>query len=405
MAKEIRLSRDLGLFQVTIAGVGIIIGAGIYALIGVGAGLAGNAIWLSFLISAVVAILTGLSYAELSSIFKGDAGEYDYIKPALGRRFAFWIAMALIAGTIISSAAVALGFAGYFTKFIPMPVVSAAMLLIILMTLINIWGIRETAWYNDFSTLTEMLGLAVIIAIGFMRFGNKIDYFETPNGAEGIFGAAALVFFAYIGFESIVKLRDETKNPERTIPLGIIYSIIISSVLYVLVALSAVTAVGWKELSSTSAPLALVASSFFGSYAFTVLAVIALFATSNTVLLTMVAASRQLYGMAREHSLPSWFGKVSPTTETPVYAIIFTGLIAVIFAVLGDISVVANLTNFFLFLTFAAVNLSLIMLRYKYPNIKRGFKCPGNMGNFSVIACLGMLTSIAMLVFVTINLF
>ncbi|MEK6886324.1 MAG: amino acid permease [Nanoarchaeota archaeon] len=398
------LKKDLGLFQVTIAGVGIIIGAGIYALIGVGAGLAGNAIWLAFLISAIIAIFTGLSYAELSSIFKGDSGEYVYLKAAINRRFAFWIALAMIAGTIISSAAVALGFAGYFTKFFPMPFALAAMLLIAVMTLINIWGIKETAWYNDISTIAEILGLIIIIAIGFLKFDNKVNYLEMPNGLGGVFGAAALVFFAYLGFESIIKLRDETKNPEKTIPLGIVYSIIISSILYVLVALSAVSAVGWEQLSSTSAPMALIASSFFGNNAFIVLAILAMFATSNTVLLTMVAASRQLYGMAREHSLPSYFAKVNPRTGTPVFAIIFTAIIALFFAIIGDISIVANITNLFLFIAFAAVNLSLILLRYKYPNIKRGFKCPGNIGKFSVVAFLGLVTSLAMLIFVIINI-
>ena len=184
-----------------------------------------------------------------------------------------------------------------------------------------------------------------------------------------------------------------------------IYAILISSVVYILVAISAVSVVGWKELSMSNAPMALVASTVLGGYAFTILAVIALFSTSNTVLLTMVAASRQIYGMAKEHSLPFSLSSVNAKTQTPFIAIFITTIIAILFAILGDINLVANLTNMFLFLTFAAVNLSLVILRYKCKDQHRGFICPGNVGQFSVIALLGFISSIAMLIFVLINLF
>src|SRR3989344_2080159 len=145
--KHIKLKRNLTLFKVTLAGVGIILGAGIYALIGLAARDAGNATWLSFLIAAIVAALTGLSYAELSTIFKGDACEYDYTKKAFGRKFAWFTTIAIIFTGIVSASAVALGFAGYLSSLISINYLLAAILLIAAMTFINYYGIDESCRY------------------------------------------------------------------------------------------------------------------------------------------------------------------------------------------------------------------------------------------------------------------
>lgn len=399
-----KLKRELGLFDVTVAGVAVIIGAGVYALIGVASGTAGNAVWLSFLISAIIAMFTGLSYAELSSMFKGDAGEFDYIKMPFGKMFAFFIAFTIILGTVISSAAVALGFGGYFSKLFGVPVLSSALVLMMLMTLLNYSGIKQTSIFNKLSTTLEFIGLIIIIVAGFF-FSKPTNYFEMPFGFSGVMSSAALVFFAYLGFEGIVKLRDETKNPERNIPLGMILALIISSVLYVLVSYSAVGVLGWQQLSSTQAPLAQVASLAFGNLGFLFLAVIALFSTSNTVLMTMVAASRQLYGMAEEHSLPKFLSKVDKKTGTPLFAILLTGVVALVFGLMGDIEFVANLTNLFLFITFVAVNMSLIVLRYTKADMRRPFRCPVNIGKFNVVALFGVLSSLGMIWIVLTNLF
>src|SRR3990167_3484801 len=380
--KVFGLRKELGIVQVTIAGVGIILGAGIYALLGVAAGTSGNATWLAFLISALIALFTGLSYAELSSMFKGDAGEYDYIKTAIHKKYAFFIGMSMIAAGFISAAAVSLGFAGYFTQLIHMPLILAAILLVILMTLINFIGIKETSWFNTVSTFIELIGLVIIIVLGFKSFGS-VDYFEMPNGLSGVFSSAALVFFAYMGFESIVKLGEETKDSSKVIPKALIYSVIITSILYVLVAVSAVSIIGWEELNKSSAPLATVASAILGSKAFVLLGIIALFSTSNTVLITMVATSRMMYVMAKEKSLPKMLSKVHERTRTPWVAILILMLLTIAFVFIGDISIVANLTNLFLFITFGSVNL----------------------GNFSIVALLGFLSSLGMIVFVLTNLF
>ena len=401
--KEVGLKRELGLFQVTIASIGIILGAGIYAVIGVAAGSSGNATWLAFLISAVIALFTGLSYAELSTMFKRDAGEFDYVKAALGKRFAYFIGFSVIAAGFISAATVALGFAGYFTQLVAIPFLLAAILIIVLMTLINFVGIKETNWINTISTFIELIGLLLIVILGLKYFG-RVDYLEMPEGITGVFSSAALVFFAYLGFESIIKLSEETKNPEKVIPKALLYSIVITSVIYTLVAVSAVSIIGWDELSKSSAPLASVAAASLGGYAFLLLGIIALFSTSNTVLIIMVATSRMIYGMAKEKFLPGIFSLVHKRTRTPYVAIFIIMILTIIFALIGDIGFVANLTNLFVFATFATVNLSLIVLRYKCKEKKGFFRCPVNVGKFPVISLLGLLSSLSMLGFVIYNL-
>ena len=398
-----KLKRCLGLFSVTLAGTGIILGAGIYALIGVGSNLAGNAIWLSFLIASLVAIFTGLSYAELSSIFKVDAGEYNYIERVFNKKLAFIIGLMIIFTGIVSAATVALGFGGYINFLIEFSVIKWAIILTILMAVINYIGIRETAIFNDLSGIVELIGLILIIVLGIKYFGN-VNYFEMPKGFIGVLQASALVFFAYMGFETIVKLSEETKEPQKTIPKGIMLSVVIATILYVLTSISAVSILGWKELGSTSSPLAKVAEASFGGIAFFVLTVIALFSTSNTVLLTNVTTSRLVYGMAEEKSLPRFLGVIHEKHRTPYVAAFALAILSIIFIFIGDIEFVANLNNIFLFLTFIFVNLTVIVLRYKYKNLRRNFRIPLNIGRFPVLALFGMLTSIFLLIFTISNI-
>lgn len=397
------LRRVLRLFDVTLAGIGLILGAGIYTLIGIAASSSGNATWLSFLISAIIVIFTGLSYAELSSIFKGNAGEYNYLSIAFNRKFALLTSLSIIFAGFTSASAVALGFAFYLSSLIKIPIIVGAVLLILLMTFINFKGIKESNRFNKFSTMVEFAGLIIIILLGITKFGS-VNYLEMPNGFSGVFSSAALIFFAYLGFEGIIKLSDETKNPQKIIPKALIYSILITAVVYILVAISAVSVIGWEELANSKAPLATVASAVFGPWAFFLLGIIALFSTSNTVLIILVTTSRMIYGMAKTKSLPFVFSKVHEKTRTPYIAILSLMAASILFVLIGNLKFIANLTNLFLFFTFASVNLGLIVLRYKCRYKKRGFVCPGNIGKFSVIALFGFLSSLFMFVYVIFNL-
>ncbi len=404
MSQKVELKRELGLLEITLSGVGIILGAGIYALIGKASAIAGNAVWLSFALSASVAIFTGLSYAELSSMFPGASAEYQYTRSAFGRRLAFIIGWLIILSGIIGASTVALGFGGYFNALFKVPSLLSAFVLIAALSFLMFYGIKESARFVVAATLIETAGLILIIFIGFPYLG-RVDYFEMPQGIAGVFQASALVFFAYTGFESIVKLSEETKAPEKTIPRGLILAIFISIILYILVAISAVSVLGWEALGRSEAPFADLAFSVFGSNASIILTMIALFATANTVLMMMLGSSRIIYGMAGYSILPGILATVHPSRRTPWVAIFATMALSLLFIFAGDIAFVANVDNFTLFVTFLVINAAMIILRYKEPKASRPFRVPFSTGKFPLLPLLGIVFCIFMLLQLEVKVF
>ena len=187
------LKRSLGLFKVTLMGVGVILGAGIYALVGKAAALSGNAVWLSFILAALVAALTGLSYAELSSFITKAGGEYYYIRRAFGRFFAFLLTWLLIMGLAIAGGAVALGFGGYFSALFDTNMVWTAVVLIILTSIALYIGTEQAAWIAVTCTILEIAGILVVIAVGIPEMGS-VNYFELATDTSGVIAAGALIF-------------------------------------------------------------------------------------------------------------------------------------------------------------------------------------------------------------------
>lgn len=401
------LRQSIGLFQAVMYGTGIILGAGIYVLIGEAAGIAGNTIWLSFIIASVIATFTGLSYAELSSIFPKSAAEYVFVKNAFDNNFvAFIVGCMIVFVAVFSAATVAIGFAGYLSVFFPqMPDMVYAVALIAVLSFVNFIGIRESVWMNVAITLAELAGLFVIIVAGLLLSpGVSIDFLETPpTMAEPILllvlSAAGLIFFAYFGFENIANIADETKNASKVIPRALLLSILITAVVYFLVAISALDLVSWKELSASDSPLAAAAGKAFGERGTFMLSIIALLATLNTVLMMLVAGSRIIFGMAREGAFPAKLARIHAGQKTPWIAVIVVMVAAIVsvMASAADISSIANVAVFLIFVVYGFVNLSLIWLRYRQPRLKRPFRSPGTIGKFPVLAGLGLITSLAML--------
>lgn len=395
-ATGMKLQRELGLPAVTLSGIGIILGAGIYALLGEAAGMAGNAVWLTFAIAAAIAAFSALSYAELSSIFPRAGAEFEYVSHAFGRRLAFVVGWLIILSGILGAATVSLGFAGYFSELVGLPVIPSAILITLVLAGILFIGVRETARAAIVMTLIEAGGIVMVILIGLPYLG-RVDYFAMPQGIPGLLQASALVFFAYMGFEEIVKLSEETRNPERTIPLALMIALAVSILLYILVSLAAVSVVGSEQLAASRAPFADVAAVALGPAAFTLISVIALFATANTALLMMMASSRIIYGMASSYSLPPLLARVHPRTRTPWTAVVAVMLATIAFLFAGRIDFVANVTNFTLFVTFIVINASVIALRYRAPDMIRPFKVPGAVGRLPVIPVVGMASSLFLL--------
>ncbi len=393
------LDRSLGLFEATMYGVGIILGAGIYALLGEGAGIAGNSVWLSFLIGAVVAAFTGLSYSELSSMVPKEAAEYNYTKLAFGRSMAFIVGWALLLAMVIATSTVSIGFAGYFGQLFSTPVLPVALGIIIIFSLINLWGIKQSSNINIVATLIEAGGLVLVIIVGMLFFNPNIDIMYSPAGFAGIMSGAALMFFAFIGFENVANMSEETKNARKVVPKALLLSLAISTAFYIMVSIAAVSVVGWEALSTSSAPMSMILGNVLGPNAAALMSVIALFSTGNTILISLIVASRMMYGMARDSSLPKALAKINPRTKTPLFGVLVTMVLAVLFVMVGDISFIAKLTTASIFVAYIFVNASLIALRYKAPGEERLFKVPLNIGKFPVIAALGIASSILLLVY------
>lgn len=389
------LKRDLGLFLVVLSGIGIILGAGIYVLIGKAAAIAGESIWLSFVIGSVIAGITGLSYAELSSMFPKAGAEYVYTQKAFGRFVAFVIGWVMIVTALISAAVVSLGFGQYLSSIVSIDPFAATILGIIICTFILLVGVRESAMIGGILAIVEILGLLVIIAIGLPYI--SVDKILVPNiPIMSVLQAAALIFFAYLGFEEIVRLSEETKNPEKVIPKALLLAIIGSTILYILVSISAVAIMGAEALGQSAAPLADAAAVVLGPNAFFIIGIIAVFSTFNTILLIMLAASRLVYGMSQERSLPRQLTYINSATHTPVIAIVLIAIVSILFIFVGEIDFIAKATDVLLFLTFVVINLSVIKLRYKMKDEKRPFKIPDLFG-VPVLPILGSIISFAMI--------
>ncbi|MBI4570351.1 MAG: amino acid permease [Chloroflexi bacterium] len=389
------LRRSLGLLETTLGGVGIILGAGIYVLVGEVAGKSGNALWLSFLMAGSMAAIIGLSYAELASAFPRAGADYEYTRRALGLRPAFVVGWLIVIGNLVAAAAVALGFGRYLDTFWDVGATPLALGALVVATLIAFYGIRESVWVSVVLTIVEAAGLVFVIAIGLPYVGD-VDLTAMEGGATGIFGGAALVMFAFIGFEQIATLAEETRDPTRTIPRAMLLALGVTTALYLLVALSAVSVLGARALAASDAPLGAVMEEAIGSRAEDVIAVVALFSTANTVLLLLVAASRLIYGMASTGTLPRFLAWVHPGAQTPARAIVLALVVSAGFALSGDLALVAGATNVAVFIGFAAVNVSLIVLRFTHPDTPRPFRVPLNIGRLPVLPVVA-LASVAFL--------
>ena len=389
-----RLRRVLGPLEVTASGVGIIIGAGIYVLLGAATAEAGNAVWVSFVVAAGLCALTGLSYAELASMFPNAGAEYDYTRRVFPERWAFLVGWTMVVGLMVAAAAIAVGFAHYLQFFVDVPLVGAAVVLLVFDTAVALSGIHRSARLTLALCALQVAGLLLVVAIGVTHLGTHSVVSDAS--ASGIVGGAALVFFAFIGFDEVITLAEETRNPTKVIPRALLTALGISTVLYVAVAVAAVSVIGASALAGSSRPLADVMAHVLGGRAESLVAVIALITTTNTSLLALTAASRLTYGMADTGALPARVANLTRNTRVPGVAIVIVAAGAIGFACVGDLTLIASVTNFAVYVVFLAVNAAVIVLRRTAPDAPRPFRSPGTIRGVPVLAVVGSLGALAM---------
>lgn len=384
------LKRTLGLPEASFFAVGVILGAGIYTIVGEVAGQSGNMIWASFLLSSVTALLTCFAYAELCAMMPKAGGEFTYVKETISPKAGYSVGVAVAMCGILGVATISVAFAGYAGQLLDINSGLLALGIITALLIINISGIRHSSTTNIIFTLIEILGLGMVVWGSWDKIGS-IDYLEVPeNGVKAIISGAALSFFAFTGFEDTVKLAEETRKPEINIPRALFLSISLVIVIYLIVVVASVSAIPADQLGGSSSPLAMIVESEFGKKGALIITAIALFSTSNSLLSNMLGASRITYGMAKEKEI-GFLSKVSGRTRTPVTALILIALIAGSLSLIGNIKTLASIANIFVLVTFLMVNLSVIYYRVSNPSVERPFKIPWSIKSIPVIPIIAIL--------------
>lgn len=377
-------------------GTGMILGAGIYSIIGKAAVQTGDTLWLGFILAGFSALLTALSYAELSTMFPKAGAEFVYLREAFKKRK--WIGSTAGIAVAFSGAAtattVALAFAGYLNEYIELPQTLVAFVMLLALTGIAVIGIRTSGWVTVLSTLIEVGGLIIIIYLGMTseKFGKVLD--ATPH--LGTLSGSALIIFSFFGFENIVNLAEEAKKPERNLPPAILISVMISIVLYVLVSLSALALLTPENLAASDAPLMSVARAVSEKYA-RILGAAALFSTANTALISLIGASRIVYGMGDAKALPQVVARLLPKQKTPWIASLIVLTSATLLLPLGKLETIASVSALTTIVAFFSVNVAMITLRYSHSSKARPFRVPLSIGKLPILPVLGALISLILL--------
>jgi amino acid transporter len=343
------------------------LGAGIYVLVGKVAGFAGAGTLLSFLIAMLVAALTAFSYMELAGRYPVSASVSVYLHKAFGKRWlSLLIGLAMIAGGVASAAALSQGFAGYLGSFIAVPKVVASVGLLVVLGLIAIKGIGESAKTAAVLTLIEAAGLVLIIwygrsAIAGASFSGLVQI-DPIVGMSGVFAGAFLAFYAFIGFEDMVNIAEEVKNPRRTMPIAILIALLASTALYLLVVLVSTSVVNPAELARSDAPLALVFERSGGQGAL-LLAAIGMMAAVNGVIVQIIMGSRIMYGLAKQGWIHRGFSKVHDSYKTPYPATLFVLMLMILATLLLPLISLAQITSLLVLSIFLLVNVSLVVIK------------------------------------------
>ncbi|MDH3559407.1 MAG: amino acid permease [Gammaproteobacteria bacterium] len=363
------LRRALSLPLITFYGLGNILGAGIYVLIGKVVAVAGVFAPVSFLLAALLAGLTAFTYAELSARFPLSAGEAVYIQEGIGiQAVSALVGLLIILAGVVSAATILRGFTGYLQIFVAVPGSVAILLLVVLLGGLAAWGISESVRVAALITVVEIAGLLLIIWVAAPGLAAaqpaRVDFSPLAGMAawHGIFIGGFLAFYAFIGFEDMVNVAEEVQHPGSNLPRAILSALAISTLLYFLVALAAVTAVPVDRLAADAAPLAFIYQYTTGRDP-VVITLIGMFAVINGALIQIIMAARVCYGMSRKHWLPAVFARVNRVTRTPVIATVAVSLLVLTMALWLPIETLAKATSYFLLIVFVLVNLALWRLK------------------------------------------
>lgn len=401
------LKKALGALDLTMLGIGAIIGTGIFVLTGVAAAkYAGPGLVLSFVLSGLACAFAALVYAEFASMVPVAGSAYTYSYAALGEFFAWVIGWDLMLEYALAASTVAIGWSGYLLKLfegfgIHFPAWASssfseggfanipAMVIALLITLLLSRGVKESARVNNVIVFIKLIAVAVfiVVAVWYVKPANWHPFL--PFGFKGVASGAAIVFFAYIGFDSVSTAAEEVKNPQKDLPTGIIASLIVCTVLYIVVAAILTGVIPYTQLN-VSAPVALALQYIGQNWAAGLISVGALGGITTVLLVMLYGQTRVFYAMSRDGLIPKVFSNVHPKFKTPYLSTWITGIVVTIVAGLTPIGIVAEMVNIGTLAAFVLVSIAVIVLRHSQPNLVRSFRCPGVpvVPGLAVFACL-----------------
>lgn len=367
----VQLRRTLSLPMMTLYGVGTTVGAGIYVLVGKVAGVAGLLAPLSFLLAALLATFSALSFAELSARFPRSAGEALYVTEGLGlRRFGTFIGLLVVLSGIVSSATITIGAAGYVNSLVATPSTPVIVGIIILLGAVAVWGIREAVTVAAVLTLIEVAGLLLIVWVGRDAFAAiPATLSAVPPSSNlavlgGVLSGVILAFFAFVGFEDMVNVAEEIQDVRRNLPRAIILTLVITTIIYLLVSVVATFTLPVAQVAESDAPLSLIYTEITGRSPL-LITLIGLVAVFNGALIQIIMGSRVLYGLAQRGQFFRACAEINKRTHTPIIATVAVVIAVLVFALALPLENLARLTSLIVLFVFAVVNLSLFVLKVR----------------------------------------
>ena len=421
LAPEHRLHRSLGWPHLIALGVGAIVGTGILTLTGVGAAKAGPAVILSFAIAGIICAAAALAYAEMATMIPASGSAYTYTYVVLGEGLAWFVGWSLILEYSLVVSAVAVGWSGYASGFLdglhfglPRALIQGpelggivnlpAIFIIALVAGLLIYGVRESANLNALLVIVKVVALGVFVAVALPYFNP--DHFEPfmpygfpksgPPGAEvGVMAAAAIIFFAFYGFDAIATAAEEAKNPGRDLSIGIVGSMFVCVIIYMAVAATAIGALAYTRFADSPEPLALILREIGQPKAAAYLAASAVIALPTVILAFFYGQSRIFFVMARDGLLPPTLARVSGR-GSPVRITIFTAVIVALLAGIIPLAELAALANAGTLTAFVAVSVCMLVMRRRDPGAPRGFRTPfaWPVGIVAILGCLYLFYSL-----------
>ncbi|WP_342471160.1 amino acid permease [Ureibacillus sp. FSL K6-3587] len=359
------LKRKLGWKEAAALGIGAMVGAGIFILSGVAIGKAGPAVLLSFIIAAILEILLGLCYAELASRYPRAGGAYEYVSQTMGPFVGTLIGWSYWGAWLAASSFVSQGFGNYLHSLTGAPPLLSAVLLLLVLGLFNMLGIKFSGAVQVGIVIVEIIVLILFFVSGFGHVDPSFYKPFAPNGMEGILAAALVGFLSMVGWDVIVDAGEEMKNPSKTIPRGILSSIIIVLVLYCGLLFISIGVVPWQELGISNVPVAFASQQFLGDFGPTLVSIIIVISLPATANAFIISISRTAFAMGRRGFLPKKIGTIHSRFQTPVWAIILGVSIQILFTLISSINIAVNATGFLYLITFIFTIMALFISRRK----------------------------------------